>query len=230
MKQFIILFALGFLFSMNAQAQCTHAQKSSKAKTCAKAKKCSKTKVSQAAIDAAEADPSISKKVCEKSGNICFYKTSKAENGEPVMSPVVFDDKQNAFVAVTDEIVGAGAVAKDGKKACAKSGKKCCKKGEKACAKSGKKCCKKGKKSCSKKSEGSSDLTPAPCECCSSNGCREKGIRNYNISFKGRFDETTFFFACIFTHITIAWTKQLFKGISPKVCQPKSLLTRCSSQ
>ena len=71
MKKLFLFLTFGLLFTVaqsNAQSCC---KKGSASKQCVKP-----SDMSEAAIKAADADPSIEKKVCAESGKVCFMKKS----------------------------------------------------------------------------------------------------------------------------------------------------------
>lgn len=121
---------VGGMVQLSAQS-CSHAKAS---KSCSS----STASVSPAAIKAAEMDPSIEKKVCEKSGKVSFYRNSSDANGVLVSTEVVYDEGKAMFVNYTANAVSEGT---GNAKAC------CSGKAAKAC------CSKKGAKSCSSKAE-----------------------------------------------------------------------------
>ncbi len=113
---------------------------------------------------AAMADDSIEKKVCSKSGEVSYYKTSVCPaSGKVSAEPVQWDEAKATFVSTKME---AGDSAKKScsksKKECSKSKKECSAKAMKTSA-SGKSCSKKCEKKCSKsssamKAEAKSDV------------------------------------------------------------------------
>lgn len=147
---FVLAFALFGTAGLMAQETAKKACNKTAASSCC-AKKSASTastdmnaKVLSAAESLADADASITKRVCAESGSVSFYKEEKCEtSGKISYKQVTFDAEQNQFVNVSPNDIGdanAGSVMKvanmeeDGstkataKKACAKDGKAagCC--------------------------------------------------------------------------------------------------------
>lgn len=142
------------LISINfVQAQCSHAQKAA-AKSCV-----GSASISEAALKAAAADPSIEKKECKESGKVCFVRKTVDEAGVASTTEVRFDESTSTFVNQMPELEAASAgKAEGGAKA-----KSCCKGGAaKACCKGGAKSCSKGSASATKVERTSAE--PAPNE------------------------------------------------------------------
>ncbi len=122
-----------FLFVL---LSCTFTVGTLSAQACCKGKKtCSKTAEASAstdqayvvaASDAASKDATIEKRVCEKSGKVCFYRNSKDANGASASTEVMYDQATATFVNL--------AATGENAKACS-SGKKACCKGAKSCSK-----------------------------------------------------------------------------------------------
>lgn len=133
-KSILIVLGLfiGLSFNPLSAQTCQHAKKD--AKSCS----ASSAAVSEAALKAAEADATIEKKVCEKSGKVSFQRKSTDAAGTVTYNDVVFDEGKAMFVSAD------GSSMSDSKKSCTGGeSKACCKKGAKSC-------CKKGAKTCSK--------------------------------------------------------------------------------
>ncbi len=131
MKNLILVAALFFVGGMvEMNAQCSHAKAAS---TSCSSKSAS---VSEAALKAADADPTIEKKVCEKSGKVSFYRTTKDESGASVSTQVTYDEGKAMFVNYSADANAAPAAGTS--KACCsgKAAKACCssKKGAKSCS------------------------------------------------------------------------------------------------
>lgn len=164
-----LVFLLACTFTM-MQAQDAVAKKACSKSSKACAKSCAAKKAKSAATtadvnvtrvaaaymvadEAAAADESIEKRVCEKSGSVSYYQKSVCEkSGSVSWNEVSFCDKSKAFSAVNKD--GAAVQVSDNgtKVASASKEKACCSKGaKKACSKADMKACAKGtKKSCSK--------------------------------------------------------------------------------
>ncbi len=139
MKNILFLFLFVFSASMVSAQTCTKAKSAngkSCAKTCASKKSASLTKVASAVMTAdlaAEADETIEKRVCSKSGATSFYQTSTcSETGKISHKEVEFDEEAQTFVSVKSSLMESEAtpVAKPAaKKACCAKGcdKDCCK-------------------------------------------------------------------------------------------------------
>ncbi len=124
---FAALFFVGGMVEMNAQ--CSHAKAASSCTS-------KSASVSEAALKAAEMDPSIEKKVCEKSGKVSFYRNTKDESGASVSTQVMYDEGKATFVNYSADANQAPA-AGSAKACCSgKAAKACCssKKGAKSCS------------------------------------------------------------------------------------------------
>ncbi|MDQ3141059.1 MAG: hypothetical protein M3Q56_02310 [Bacteroidota bacterium] len=126
MKKVFFVLSLGCLLSIGqlAAQTCNHSAKATSGKSCTKAemKACGSATVSAAALTAAVNDPTIEKKVCEKSGAVCFVRKSvDATTGEASFASVKYDDATATFVNYTPETTEV-----KGKKACCKAGSKSC--------------------------------------------------------------------------------------------------------
>lgn len=142
MKQFLLLFAFIACGTIAAQAQCGHAAKTSSAA------------VETAAVDnnvvlaALEADDSVEKRVCAKSGTVSYARKSVcATSGKVSYSDVEYCTKSAKFVNVSPSEKAACAKKCSKGKAMSTSSKAACSKtagSKKACAKDAKSgaCCK----------------------------------------------------------------------------------------
>ncbi len=144
MKKFALLFALilGFgLTGVQAQSHCDKKASKSCAQTCSKADKKAKQADSgsaDAAATLASMDESISKKVCEHSGNVSYTRTAVGTDGKTTDEPVSYNASTNKFVSLTDSEKksccasgagsGSGASANAGKASGSDSGAACCSK------------------------------------------------------------------------------------------------------
>ncbi|MBK9272346.1 MAG: hypothetical protein IPM48_12195 [Saprospiraceae bacterium] len=123
----LFVFLLGGMVQVSAQS-CSK----SKAAGCCASKTASAEK---AALKAAELDPTIEKKVCEKSGKVSFYRNTVDETGVSVSTQVMYDEGKAMFVNQSTEVSHEGEAKA---KACssAAKGKACCsKKDAKGCSK-----------------------------------------------------------------------------------------------
>lgn len=165
---FVLAFALFGTAGLMAQETAKKACSKTAASSCCAKKSASaattstamNTKVLSAAESRAEADASITKRVCAESGTVSFYKEEKCEkSGKISYKQVSFDAEKNEFVNVSPNDIGnasngemikvsdmeEGATPDNAKKkACSKDGKAagCCSKKE---GKSGACCSKKPK-------------------------------------------------------------------------------------
>ncbi len=149
MKKFMFVFTLLVFagFSVNAQSCSKSAKKGcckAKAAAAAKADASTDTAVASAYMEAAEmaaeADESIMKRVCAKSGSVGFYKKNVcSKSGKISYDEVNYDADQKTFVNVSPsevqsammegEVINVSEEAPVSKKACAgKSAKSCAKK------------------------------------------------------------------------------------------------------
>ncbi|NOT37202.1 MAG: hypothetical protein HOP11_07470 [Saprospiraceae bacterium] len=127
MKKLIFFVLLGSVLSIGTiSAQCSHGAKKSCSKS-AEASASTDPAYVMAASEAATKDASIEKRVCEKSGKVCFYKNTQDATGSTVSTEVTFDQATATFVNATP--------ATESKKACCSSKKACCAKGAKSCSK-----------------------------------------------------------------------------------------------
>lgn len=143
-------FSLFLFVGMVSNAQ-TCSKKKAGAKCCAKksAMKASTTTTAVAAAMveadiAAEADETISKRVCEKSGAVSYYQKAVCEkSGKVSYNEVEYDEASKAFTQVAsasmEKDVETGAITDKSKKVCTPAEKA-------ACAKKGIKCASKDKK------------------------------------------------------------------------------------
>ncbi len=141
MKNILFLFIFVFSASIASAQTCTKAKNASDkaacAKKCASKKSASLTKVASAVMTAdlaAEADETIEKRVCSKSGAESFYQTYTCpESGKVSHKEVEFDADAQEFVSVKSALKASTAtplVDKPAeKKACCAKGcdKDCCK-------------------------------------------------------------------------------------------------------
>ncbi len=142
MKKLLLLCSFVLVAGMMS-AQSTKKSCSKKcAKTCSKAKaqaavEDDATKVASAlsAADiAAEADESISKKVCSVSGSTSYYKESTcAKSGKISLAEVTYDEESNTFVSAAE--VGAEAAPMEATATEGAAKKSCSKKCSKTCSK-----------------------------------------------------------------------------------------------
>jgi len=136
MKRFLLLFAVVCFAGLGtANAQCTKAKKAACAK---KSVQATSNDAETFAMKAALEDETVERKVCAKSGNVSYHKSSTcAKSGAVSVNQVQWCTKSSKFVNVSPS---EGAA----KPACTKGAKKCTKAEKAACAKSakaGKACC-----------------------------------------------------------------------------------------
>jgi len=166
MKNILFLFLFVFSASIVSAQTCTKAKKASDkascAKTCASKKSASLTKVASAVMTAdlaAEADESIEKRVCSKSGAESFYQTyTCSETGKVSHKEVEYDADTQTFVNVKSAMKESTPVKiAPAKEACGTTcAKDCCKAKDgkvKSAVKTAtaKKCAKTCKKTCASK-------------------------------------------------------------------------------
>ncbi len=143
MKKCVLLFGLFALtasFTLNAQTE-------SEVK--------SDENIAVLAAKAAEADATIEKKVCEKSGKVSYVKKDVCEkSGKVSFASVSYDAAQGQFVAFDEKAKDCSSKAKAGSGCCASKGKATgvSSKDKKECAKKGSGCCA-SKKNAAAKSE-----------------------------------------------------------------------------
>ena len=108
MKKLVLFLVFFAATGLTLQAQsCSKSAKAVSAKegakVCSKATKTTAVKASlEEAILAAEADASVEQKVCEKSGAVCFVKSSTCEtSGKVSLHEVQYDAETKKFVNVS---------------------------------------------------------------------------------------------------------------------------------